>query len=197
MSQGLMAYLTWNVEAFTESVREVASSLNEATGELDALERDLESPVSWRDAAKHLTFRTDLHADAGEMYWALAERTIGSFKSRVLPNAPFMPCSIDRLVELDDELERQAIPIKVTDLVLGVSRYPWIPRPRSGSPLVSWWNPYDIDDAQAAMIAAKSPIDPWLAEAISTLQDWFARVRSSKPFPGWADSKPCIVGFYY
>ena len=58
-------------------------------------------------------------------------------------------------------------------------------------------NGYDIEDADDAVRRMVAPQDPWLASAITTIQGWFRVLAATQPYPGYADGKRCIVGFYY
>jgi hypothetical protein len=193
MSQGLMAYLSWNTRAFPEHPREIAPR-HEAR--LQALEREINSPITWKEAARQLSFDENLVPAAAPLYWAIVELTLGCFNHRVLPNTPFMPCSFEQLRNVDAELERQHVPLSLVELVLGEPRYDWIPNPES-SPLVSWWNPDQIAEAYDAASRIVAPADPHLASSLATIRGWIDVVAKTKPYPGYADSRACIVGFYY
>lgn len=194
-----MAYLSWNTnKGFTDSIREAAALVNSGSGKLEKLAKEINSPIRWQDAAAQLEFRKDdeLVPEAAPLYWAIVEATLGTFKDRHLPNTPFIPCPLAELRRLDVELGRQHVSLSVSDLALGPQRYSWIPRPE-GTPLVSWWTPAQIEVAQDAVDRLVPPADPWLSEAISTIQEWIGRVRKTGAYPGYSGSRPCVVGFYY
>jgi len=188
-----MAYQSWNTRDFTEQPREIADYHK---ARLHDLEREIDSPITWKEAARQLTFHDDLVPAVAPLYWAIVELTLGCFKDRILPNAPFMPCSLEKLRSVDAELERQHVPLSLVELVLGEPKYDWIPNPES-SPLISWWNPDQIAEAHDAASRIVAPADPWLASALATIRGWLDVVANSKPATGYRDSRACIVGFYY
>lgn len=192
MSQGLMAYLAavpfdWDL---------IHDTLRKCVGEreLKKIQRRRKSPIRWQDAANHLRLGRDFDPALGGFYWELVERHLGAFKNRRLPNGPFMPCPLERFRDVDVELARQAVPLRLEQLVLGGSPIPRIPSPRDGDPLVSWWSPDTLRATGETLARAEAPSDPWMAEAFSTLRGWLDEVSRS----GFvARYQPCVVGFYY